>query len=62
MGSVFPDKATLVEHKVDPRVSYGVEDNMDMTTGEFDYMAGYEVPVNGKLVMYLYVPVEAVNR
>ena len=40
----FPDKATLIEHKVDPRVSYGVEDNMDMTTGEFDYMAGYEVP------------------
>lgn len=39
----FPDQAALIQHKVDAHVSYGVEDNMDPATGEFDYMAGYEV-------------------
>ena len=44
--SFFPDKAAQIEHKINPHVAYGVEDNKDMATGEFDYMAGYEVPAD----------------
>ena len=39
----FPHQAARIEHKVDPSVSYGVEGRMDPATGEFDYLAGYEV-------------------
>lgn len=41
--SFFPQQAARIEDKLDPTVSYGVEDNMDMASGEFDYLAGYEV-------------------
>lgn len=31
---------------INPRVAYGVEGNVDMASGEFDYLAAYEVAPN----------------
>ena len=32
-----------IKHIVDPEIGFGIEDNFDSNTGEFDYMAGMEV-------------------
>lgn len=42
-SSFFPDQAARISDKVDPFVCYGVEDNLDEASGEFDYLAAYEV-------------------
>jgi AraC family transcriptional regulator len=39
----FPDRAAEIQHKVNPCVAYGVMDHADPETGEFDYVACYEV-------------------
>ena len=39
----FMDRASEIVGKVDPQVCYGVEDNYDETSGEFDYVAALEV-------------------
>ena len=37
------DYATEITDKVNPNTAYGVEGNFDAETGEFDYVAGFEV-------------------
>lgn len=37
-----------IGHLVDDRVAYGISDNMDQATGEFDYVAGYPVTREGE--------------
>ncbi len=39
----LPDRAAEITGKVNPNVAYGVEDHYDAETGEFDYVAGFEV-------------------
>ncbi len=39
----FKPRMDEVKHKVNPHVCYGVMDNFDMKSGEFDYVAGFEV-------------------
>jgi AraC family transcriptional regulator len=39
----FMPKTVEVKHKVNPNVCYGVMDNYDEKTGEFDYLAAFEV-------------------
>lgn len=39
----FGPRMGEVQHVAGPNVSYGLSDNMDMATGEFDYMAGMQV-------------------
>lgn len=41
--ALFPDRTAEIQHKVNPRIAYGAMDNFDRETGEFDYVAGYEV-------------------
>ena len=40
---LYPDRAAEITGKVNPNVAYGVEDNFDHDTGQWDYVAGYEV-------------------
>ena len=39
----FMPRSGEIQHRVDPHVAYGVMGNYDMATGEFDYLAGFEV-------------------
>ena len=39
----FGPRMGEIQHPAAPDVAYGVTDNMDMATGEFDYFAGMEV-------------------
>ena len=39
----FMPRTSQVKHKVNPNVCYGVMDNYDEKTCEFDYLAGFEV-------------------
>ena len=39
----FMPRTVEVKHKVNPNVCYGVEDKYDEKTGEFDYLAAFEV-------------------
>jgi AraC family transcriptional regulator len=36
-------RAGEIAGRVNPQVAYGVEGNFDMNSGEFDYLAGFEV-------------------
>ena len=39
----FGPRMGEIRHVVNPKVAYGVMDNFDMASGEFDYVAAYEV-------------------
>ena len=39
----FMEREGEIEDKQNPQVCYGVEDNFDETSGEFDYVAAFEV-------------------
>lgn len=39
----FMPRMDEVKHKENPHVCYGVMDNFDKKTGDFDYLAGFEV-------------------
>lgn len=41
-GELWP-RSGKVKHRVDAKVAYGVAGNKDDATGEFDYVAGFEV-------------------
>ena len=41
-GQLMP-RYDEIPNKVNPQFAYGVEDNFDEKTGEFDYLAGYSV-------------------
>ncbi|MFQ5813600.1 MAG: GyrI-like domain-containing protein [Anaerolineae bacterium] len=43
MWQEFGPRIQEIEHVVNPHVAYGISDNMDEETGEFDYVAGFEV-------------------
>ena len=43
MWNRFMPRSGEIQHRVDPHVAYGVMGNLDMDSGEFDYLAGYEV-------------------
>jgi AraC family transcriptional regulator len=43
LWDVFMPRAHEIPAKVNERVAYGVMGNYDEATGEFDYVAGYEV-------------------
>jgi len=43
MWDEFISRADEIKRKVNPHVAYGVIDNFDMRSGEFDYVAGFEV-------------------
>ena len=55
MWGQFGSRVPEIKHRVDPHVAYGVCDNFDESSGEFDYIAGFEVdstadiPGHGKL-------------
>jgi predicted transcriptional regulator YdeE len=40
----FMSREDEIREKLNPHICYGVEDNFDETSGEFDYMAAFEVP------------------
>ena len=39
----FMERESEINDRVNPRVCFGVEDNFDKTSGEFDYVAAFEV-------------------
>ena len=39
----FGPRTSEIRHMAGPDVAYGLTNNMDMATGEFDYMAGVQV-------------------
>lgn len=39
----FGPRMGEVQHMTEPDIAYGLTDNMNMSTGEFDYMAGMRV-------------------
>jgi len=43
MWSEFMPRVHEIKHMVEPHVAYGVCGNMDEDSGEFDYVAGFEV-------------------
>ena len=43
MWGEFMPRAGEIKHVVNPHVAYGVCGKMDESTGEFDYVAGFEV-------------------
>lgn len=43
MWSEFGPRMNEIKHKRNPHVAYGVMGNFDGDTGEFDYVAGFEV-------------------
>ena len=43
LWGVFGPRMSEVKDVANPSVCYGISDNMDPTTGEFDYIAGLEV-------------------
>ena len=40
----FMTREGEIKQKIDSNACYGVEDNIDETSGEFDYVAAFEVP------------------
>jgi AraC family transcriptional regulator len=43
MWQAFGPRMPEIKHMVDQHVAYGISDNMDESTGEFDYIAGFQV-------------------
>ena len=43
MWGQFGSRVPEIKHRVDPHVAYGVCDNFDESSSEFDYIAGFEV-------------------
>jgi AraC family transcriptional regulator len=43
MWGEFAPRVSEIRHMVSPHVAYGISDNMDDDSGEFDYVAGFEV-------------------
>lgn len=43
MWREFVPRESEIKHKVNPHVAYGVIGNFDESSGEFDYVAGFEV-------------------
>lgn len=43
MWQDFGPRIPEIKHVVEPNVAYGISDNMDADTGEFDYVAGFKV-------------------
>jgi predicted transcriptional regulator YdeE len=46
-GQLMPRYGEVL-NKISPKVAYGVEDNYDEESGEFDYLAGYSVASDTK--------------
>lgn len=49
LWQAFGSRAGEIEHIINPHIAYGISDNMDMDSGEFDYIAGFEVDSTGKV-------------
>ncbi len=43
LWQTFGLRAGEIEHIVNPQVAYGISDNYDENSGEFDYIVGFEV-------------------
>jgi predicted transcriptional regulator YdeE len=43
MWQAFGPRVGEIPHMAQPHVAYGISANMDESTGEFDYIAGFEV-------------------
>jgi AraC family transcriptional regulator len=43
MWGAFMQRDNELQHRVNPHEAFGVMGNYDMDTGEFDYVAGFEV-------------------